>query len=160
MAHKYECSSLSFRFWKKDMTANHKGGRKPKMDKATHRYVFRLTDEENARFLSLFEQSGLDNKAKFIVSLLFERKINSVIIDKSTIDYCTKLSQFFAQFRAIGVNYNQIVKILHTNFGDKKTVFYIGKLEKLTIELANICREIIILGKKFEAEHLAKKQHL
>ncbi|MGE6397085.1 conjugal transfer protein MobA [Chryseobacterium scophthalmum] len=142
------------------MTANRKGGRKPKIDKANHRYVFRLTDTENARFLSLLDQSGLDNKAKFIVSLLFERKINSVIVDKGAMDYCTKLSQFFAQFRAIGVNYNQIVKILHTNFGDKKTVFYIGKLEALTIELANICRETLILSKKFETEHLAKKQHL
>ncbi|EFK36121.1 MULTISPECIES: conjugal transfer protein MobA [Chryseobacterium] len=142
------------------MTTNRKGGRKPKIDKATHRYVFRLTDTENTRFLALLDQSGLDNKAKFIVSLLFERKINSVIIDKGAMDYCTKLTQFFGQFRAIGVNYNQIVKILHTNFGDKKTVFYIGKLEALTIELANICREILILSKKFENEHLAKKQHL
>ncbi|WON94391.1 MULTISPECIES: conjugal transfer protein MobA [Bacteroidota] len=142
------------------MTANHKGGRKPKMDKATHRYVFRLTDEENARFLSLFEQSRLDNKAKFIVSLLFERKINSVIIDKSTIDYCTKLSQFFAQFRAIGVNYNQIVKILHTNFSDKKTVHYLGKLEQHTRDLAGICREVLLLSKKFEAEYLIKKEKL
>lgn len=142
------------------MTANRKGGRKPKINKAIHRYVFRLTDAENARFLSLYEQSGLDNKAKFIVSLLFERKINSVIIDKGAIDYCTKLSQFFSQFRAIGVNYNQIVKILHTNFGDKKTVFYIGKLEAQTIELANICRETLVLSKKFEAEYLAKEQRL
>ncbi|KKO89142.1 hypothetical protein AAW12_23710 [Sphingobacterium sp. Ag1] len=138
------------------MTANRKGGRKPKIDKATHRYVFRLTDTENVRFLSLLEQSGLDNKAKFIVSLLFERKINSVIIDKGVMDYCTKLTQFFAQFRAIGVNYNQIVKILHTNFGDRKTVFYIGKLEKETVELAAICREILILSKKFEAEYIVK----
>ncbi len=142
------------------MTANRKGGRKPKIDKATHRYVFRLTDTENARFLSLLDQSGLDNKAKFIVSLLFERKINSVIIDKGAMDYCTKLTQFFAQFRAIGVNYNQVVKILHTNFGDKKTVFYLGKLEGLTIELAKICREVLILSKNLEAEHLIKKQHL
>ncbi|MGG7466685.1 MULTISPECIES: conjugal transfer protein MobA [Bacteroidota] len=142
------------------MTANRKGGRKPKIDKATHRYAFRLTDAENARFLALLDQSGLDNKAKFIVSLLFERKINSVVLDKGAMDYCTKLTQFFGQFRAIGVNYNQIVKILHTNFGDKKTVFYIGKLEAMTIELATICREILILTKKFETEHLAKKQHL
>ncbi|WP_394678639.1 conjugal transfer protein MobA [uncultured Sphingobacterium sp.] len=142
------------------MVTNRKGGRKPKLEKATHRYVFRLTDSENAKFQTLFEQSGLDNRAKFIVSILFERKINSVIVDKGAIDYCTKLSQFFAQFRAIGVNYNQIVKILHTNFSDKKTVHYIGKLEDLTKELAGICRDVLILSKKFEAEHLVKKARL
>lgn len=140
------------------MSRIHKGGRNPKIDKAIHRYVFRLTDTENASFLSQFEQSGLDNKAKFIVSVLFERRINSVIVDQGAVDYCTKLSHFFGQFRAIGVNYNQVVKILHTNFGDKKTIFYLGKLEKHTIELANICREILILSKKFEAEYLIKKE--
>ncbi|AKK71340.1 hypothetical protein OK18_00635 [Chryseobacterium gallinarum] len=141
------------------MSAAHKGGRKPKINKAIHRYVFRLTDEENARFLSLFDKSGLDNRAKFIVSLLFERRMNSVIIDQGTVEYCTKLSQLFSQFRAIGVNYNQVVKILHTHFGDKKTVFYIGKLEKHTLELAAICKEILILSKQFEAEYLLKKDN-
>ncbi len=146
-------------FWKKEMSAAHKGGRNPKINKAIHRYVFRLTDEENARFLSLFEKSGLDNRAKFIVSLLFERRMNSVIIDQGAVDYCTKLSQLFGQFRAIGVNYNQVVKILHTHFGDKKTVFYIGKLEKHTLVLAAICKEILILSKQFEAEYLLKKDN-
>ena len=139
------------------MAAIHKGGRNPKLNRALHRYVFRLTDEENAKFLTMFEQSGLDNKARFIVSVLFERKINSVIIDKGAIDYCTRLSQLFAQFRAIGVNYNQIVKILHTNFGDKKTLFYLDKLQKHTIELAGISRKILVLSKQFEAQYLLKK---
>ena len=139
------------------MTSHAKGGRNPKLNKANHRYVFRLTDEENTKFLTLFEKSGLSTKAKFIVAVLFERRINSVILDKGTVDYLTKLSEFFGQFRAIGVNYNQIVKILHTNFSDKKTITYIAKLEKHTIDLASICKEILILSKSFEAEHLIKK---
>ncbi|RKE80782.1 conjugal transfer protein MobA [Chryseobacterium sp. AG363] len=142
------------------MATNRKGGRNPKLEKATHRYVFRLTDSDNAKFQTLFEQSGLDNRAKFIVSILFERKINSVMVDKGAMEYCTKLSQFFAQFRSIGVNYNQIVKILHTNFSDKKTVYYIWKLEEHTKELAQICRDVLMLSKKFEAEHLVKKGKL
>ena len=35
----------------------HKGGRNLKKNPSIHRYVFRLTDEENAKFLSLFEAS-------------------------------------------------------------------------------------------------------
>lgn len=136
-----------------------KGGRRPKVSPAVHRYVFRLTDIENAKFLSLFEKSGVENKAKFIVSVLFERKIHSVIIDKGAIDYCTKLTDLFGQFRAIGINYNQVVKILHTNFSEKKTVAYIGKLESQTIELAKICKEILILSKKFEIDYLLKKEN-
>ncbi|REC61849.1 hypothetical protein DRF65_14040 [Chryseobacterium pennae] len=142
------------------MVQIHKGGRNPKLNKALHRYVFRLTDQENARFLSLFEDSGLDTKAKFIVALLFERQIKSIKIDAGAMEYCTKLSRLFAQFRAIGVNYNQIVKILHTTFGDKKTVFYIGKLEKQTLELADLCKDILILSKQFESEYLLNKEKL
>lgn len=146
-------------FWQKDMKAQHKGGRNPKINRAIHRYVFRLTDTENARFLSLFEQSGLDTKAKFIVSLLFERRIKSIKIDATANEYTTKLSHFFAQFRAIGVNYNQVVKVLHTNFSDKKTILYVGKLEKHTLELANLCKEILILTKQFETDYLLKKEN-
>lgn len=140
------------------MAQIHKGGRNPKLNKALHRYVFRLTDQENARFLSLFEDSGLDTKAKFIVALLFERQIKSVIMDKGAMEYCTRLSQLFSQFRAIGVNYNQIVKILHTTFGDKKAVYYIGKLEKETLKLVDLCKDILVLSKQFESEYLLKKE--
>ena len=142
------------------MDTSSKGGRKPKIDKATHRYVFRLTDSENERFLSLMEEAGLQNKAKFIVSILFERRINSVVIDQEAVEYCTKLSQLFSQFRAIGVNYNQSVKILHTHFGDKKTLYYIEKLEKHTRDLASLCKEIIALSKQFEAQYLLKNKDL
>ncbi|UIR57849.1 hypothetical protein LZQ00_08515 [Sphingobacterium sp. SRCM116780] len=142
------------------MKAVRKGGRNPKLNRAVHRYVFRLTDQENSKFLSLFEESGLDTKAKFIVSVLFNRQIRSIKIDAGAAEYTTKLSQFFSQFRAIGVNYNQVVKVLHTNFSDKKTILYIGKLEKQTIELAGLCKEILILSQHFEKEYLLKKENL
>lgn len=142
------------------MTVLKKGGRNPKINKAVHRYVFRLTDEENAKFLTLFEQSGMDTKAKFIVAILFEKQIRTIKINREAMEYSMKLSQFFAQFRAIGVNYNQVVKILHTHFGDKKTVFYLEKLQKETIQLATLCKEILALSKKFESEYLIKNDNL
>ena len=63
-----------------------KGGRKPKLNPSTHRYVFRLTDEENAKLLSLFEASGMNNKAKFLISQVFGNEMKSVKIDKGTVD--------------------------------------------------------------------------
>lgn len=53
-----------------------KGGRIPKSDPSIHRHVFRLTNTENAKLLSLFEASGMNNKAKFIISLLLEKEID------------------------------------------------------------------------------------
>ncbi|HHV84564.1 MAG TPA: hypothetical protein GXX42_01935 [Petrimonas sp.] len=137
-----------------------KGGRKPKVNPSIHRYVFRLTDDENAKFLSLFEASGADNKARFVTSVLFEKPIKSVKVDMAVMDYYTRLTTFFGQFRAIGVNYNQVVKILYRNFSEKKASAYLFKLEKQTAELANLCREIMELTKEFEARHLNKSDEI
>ena len=60
---------------KEKIKIQNKGGRKPKVNYKTNRYVFRLTDEENAKFLALFDQSGMDNKAEFVISMLFEKEI-------------------------------------------------------------------------------------
>ena len=97
-----------------------KGGRKAKTDPSIHRHVFRLTDEENAKLLSLFEASGMPNKAKFIISLLFNKEMKSVKIDKGTVDFYMRLTSFHSQFRSVGVNYNQIVKLLYKHFSEKK----------------------------------------
>lgn len=97
-----------------------KGGRKPKINPCNHRYVFRLDDEDNSKFLSLFEASGIDNKAKFITSVLFSKEIKTVKIDKGTVDFYMRLTSFYSQFRAVGVNYNQVVKLLYTHFTEKK----------------------------------------
>ena len=41
-------------------------GRPPKNERASHCCMVRFTDTEFARFLTMFEQSGLQNKAAFI----------------------------------------------------------------------------------------------
>lgn len=133
-----------------------KGGRTPKNDPSIHRHVFRLTDDENAKLLSLFEASGMTNKAKFIISVLFGREIKTVKIDKAVLDFYIRLTSFHSQFRSIGVNYNQIVKLLYSHFSEKKSAAYLYKLEKQTAELAVLCQKIIRLTEEFEAKHLNK----
>ena len=135
-----------------------KGGRNPKKDPCIHRYVFRLTDQDNTKFLSLFEISGADNKAQFITSVLFEKQIKTVKIDMAAMDYYMRLTTLYGQFRAVGVNYNQIVKILYRNFSEKKAAAYLFKLEKQTIELAQLCRDIAQLTAEFELKHLKKEE--
>ena len=132
------------------------GGRKPKADPSTHRYVFRLTDQENAKFLSLFEASGLDNRAKFIVSVLFSREIRAIKIDAAAMDYYMRLTTLYGQFRSVVVNYNQVVKILYRNFSEKKAAAYLFKLEKQTAELAYLCKQIMDLTGEFEVKYLKK----
>ncbi len=46
-------------------------GRKVLADTRKHRYFLYLTDEENARFLSMYERSGMKSKAHFIYGIIF-----------------------------------------------------------------------------------------
>ena len=131
-------------------THKHSTGRNKKINPVSFRYVFRLNEEENNQFLSLFEQSGMKIKAHFITSLLFNREIKVVKIDKSALDYYTKLTELSAQFRSVGVNYNQIVKILYRNFSEKKAAAYLYKLEKETTQMIAICKQILELSQQME----------
>jgi len=133
-----------------------KGGRTPKSDPSIHRHVFRLTDDENAKLLALYEASGMTNKAKFIISVLFGKEIKVVKIDKAAMDYYMRLTTLYGQFRSVGVNYNQIVKLLYRNFSEKKAAAYLYKLEKQTAEMAILCQKIIQLTAEFEAKYLKK----
>ena len=139
-----------------DKTTPHKGGRHPKKDPAVHRYSISLSAEENARFLSLYEASRMDVMAHFITACVFQKGITIVTVDKATMDYYMRLTTLFGQFRAVGTNYNQVVKILYRNFSEKKAAAYLYKLEKQTAEMAVLCQKIILLTQEFEAKYLKK----
>lgn len=134
----------------------HKGGRHPKIDPAVHRYSISLTAEENAKFLILFESSGMTVMAHFITACIFQKGIKTVKIDKATMDYYIRLTALFGQFRAVGVNYNQVVKIMQRNFSEKKAPVYLYKLVNQTMEFALLAQKIIQLTAEFEEKHLKK----
>ena len=135
-----------------------KTGRRPKEDPAKIRYTISFNEGEHSRFLSLFDQSGMLVKAHFITSCIFEKTIKTIQIDKGTVDFYMRLTSFHSQFRSVGVNYNQIVKLLYKNFSEKKAAAFLYKLEKQTAEMAMLCQKIIQLTEEFEAKNL-KKQH-
>lgn len=126
-----------------------KAGRKPKIDPAKNRYVFYLNEVDNARFLKLFEQSEMNVKSHFIVKCLFNKPIQVVHVDKNLHEYYMRLTSFYSQYRAVGVNYNQIVKTLKSNFTEKKALALLYKLEKLTKELVVISNAIFELTEAF-----------
>ena len=133
-----------------------KTGRRPKEDPATIRYTISFNAQEHARFLALFDKSGMQVKAHFITSCIFDKTIKTIQIDKGTVDFYMRLTSFHSQFRSIGVNYNQIVKLLYKNFSEKKAAAFLYKLEKQTAEMAMLCQKIIQISEEFEAKHLKK----
>ena len=71
-------------------------------------------------------------------------------------DYYMRLTTFHSQFRAIGVNYNQVVKAIKSAFTEKKAFAFLYKLEKATMELVVIHRQVQDLTKEFEEKWLQK----
>lgn len=133
-----------------------KWGRHPKESRKTHCVMVRFDDEEFARFLTMYEQSGVYAKAVFIKARVFGAEFKVLKVDKTQVDYYTKLSSLHSQYRAIGVNYNQTVKELKSRFSEKKAMALLFKLEKLTVELAELSRQILALTNDFQQRWLPK----
>lgn len=73
--------------------------------------------------------------------------------DCGTLEYVAKLTQLHAQYRAIGVNYNQVVKELRTRFSERKALSLLYKLEKATMQLVEINSRIVALSEEFRRKY-------
>ena len=126
-------------------------GRKSKSNPADRKYSFRLNAEENTKFEQLLAESGARDLTLFIKKSIFSGQIKVVKIDKAATDYYIKLTNLQSEYRRIGVNYNQIVKAVHSGeLTEKKALALLYKLEQLTVELVSLNKEIIRLTKEFE----------
>ena len=89
-----------------------KSGRNPELNPKTHCVMVRFDDSEWNDFLSMFEKSGVYARSVFLKAHFFGQPFKVLKVDKTLVDYYTKLSDFHAQFRAVGTNYNQVPFIL------------------------------------------------
>ena len=132
-------------------------GRPPKADPAVFRSYIRMNAVQQAEFLSLFEQSGMPDKASFIINCIFKKEWKVININKAAMDYYMRLTTFHSQYRAIAVNYNQVVKHLKATFTDKKALAFLYKLENATRELVATNQKVIALTEEFETKYLTLK---
>lgn len=139
-----------------EKTTKTKTGRKSKQDPADYKYSFRLNAEENTRFERMLADSGAKDRTLFIKKSLFSGQIKVVRIDKATMDYYIRLTEFHKQFQAIGNNYNQVVRAVKNNFGEKRAMALLYKLEKLSIELMMVCKKVMALTEEYERKWLQK----
>ena len=129
-----------------------KVGRNQKSDPAIFRYSISFNTVEHAAFLARFDESGMKVKAHFITACIFDKAIRVVKLDKAEMDYYMRLTTFHSQFRAIGVNYNQAVKSIKFAFEEKKALYYLARLEKATLELVVLNRQIMDMTEKLEVK--------
>ncbi|MFI3293710.1 MAG: conjugal transfer protein MobA [Rikenellaceae bacterium] len=129
---------------------NNAGGRPPKLDKVKNRLTVNFTDMEHCDFLTMWEKSGVESKSEFIKARVFGESFRVTTVDKTMMIYEQRLSAFYNQFKAIGVNYNQALATLRANFTEQKTYAMLYKMECATIDLVRISHEIFALSKEFK----------
>ncbi len=132
------------------MKESSKVGRPSSPNLCSHCVMVRFDDLEWDALIRMMEKADHSVKATFIKQFLFGKPFKVLVTDKSLAVYCAKLSEFFAQFRTVGVNYNLIVKELRSEFTEKKAMQYLYKLEKATMEMAKILAEVKALTVKFD----------
>ena len=118
--------------------------------KTEKRVSVNFTAMEFAEFLSMKEMAGVQSQSAFIKARIFNETFRVIKVDRSLLDYYQKLTTLYGQFRCIGVNYNQVVVALKSNFTEKKAFAMLAQLEKLTLELAAIGGEIVQLTREFQ----------
>ena len=87
----------------------------------------------------------------FIKMQLFGKPFKVFVVDENTRVFIDRLSAFNAQYRTIGVEYDDVVRMLRQNFTEKKAMKALYNLEKITVELVKLNREIVALAKDFDA---------
>ena len=73
-----------------------------------------------------------------------------VTFDKGLHEYYTKLSDFHAQFRMVGNNYNQTLKELRSHFSERRAMALTYKLEKYMQQLVEIATKIVELTNEYQ----------
>lgn len=104
---------------------------------------FRLDVQELAELDRIVGNSGAKNRSEYIKAVVFSRAIQVSIVEEKRGENWKTLNNLYSQYRKFGNNYNQVVKVLHTTFEEKKALALLYKLENLTIEFVNINKKIM-----------------
>lgn len=115
-----------------------------------NRYSVNFSSEEDVRFLRMFDRSGMTIKSAFIKARIFGEPFHVVTFDKSQHEYYAKLSDFHAQFRMMGNNYNQTLKELKSYFSEHRTAALVYKLEKYMMQLVQIISKVTELTNEYK----------
>lgn len=128
------------------MTENYKKrltGRKPKLNPCTHCVMVRFDDEEYARFMERYRESGVYAKAVFCKAMVFGESFRVLKENEMMRPYNEKLRDYHAQFRTLSTTYNLIVKEMHVNFSERRTMTLMQRLENATKEMTALAKDVI-----------------
>ena len=85
--------------------------------------------------INLYNKSGAASKSDFVRAHILGESFKVIMVDKSAVEYHRKLSELTAQVHKIGVNYNQVVQLMHLYTAEKSVKTLLQELILLTKEL-------------------------
>ena len=104
----------------------------------------------------MFARSGMTSKPAFIKARIFGEPFHVVTFDKGQHEYYAKLSDFHAQFRMVGNNYNQTLKELKSHFSGRRAMALVCKLEKYMIQLVQTMHKVTELTDEYREKQAEK----
>ena len=117
-----------------------------------HRVSFRLDDHEMLAFLERMRREGYKSRSKFIRNLLFSAPMKRRKLTVSDEKLPEILLQFQAEFKRIGVNYNQYVKSFNSILNVKnkygKPVASAASAKYTAVSLMKETEKMIVLFKE------------
>lgn len=101
--------------------------------------------KDQLRVIDLYHKSGSKSKSDFVRARLLGEHFKVITVDKSAVDYYRKLSELTAQVHKIGVNYNQVVRLLHITERETTIQTLLQELIRLTKELTALQEQTVSL---------------
>lgn len=78
------------------------------------RYYIRLGEDDNTRFLDLYDRSGAKTKSDFIRNRIFQTPFRVITHDASAVDFYVRLTHVNAQVHKINTLYTQAKNAINT----------------------------------------------
>ena len=101
--------------------------------------------KDQQKVIELFHKSGAKSKSDFVRGCILGEKFKVITVDRSTVEYHRKLSELTAQVHKIGVNYNQVVRLMRLYTAEKSVKTLLQELILLTEELTVLQEQTVSL---------------
>ena len=101
--------------------------------------------KDQQRAIDLFQRSGAETKSDFVRGRILGESFKVITVDKSAVEYYRKLSELTAQVHKIGVNYNQVVRLMRLYTAEKSIQALLWELIGLTKELTALQEKAVSL---------------
>ena len=101
--------------------------------------------KDQLRAIDLYNKSGAISKSDFVRARILGESFKVITVDKSAVEYYRKLYELTPQVHRIGINYNQVVRLMHLYTAEKSVKALLQELIWQTKELTALQEKAVSL---------------